>query len=79
MNDFIIKLEKEVSSWSDFRRTFRGEDRKYFNQVIYLMRKYPEAAKKKAYPLLMNPLFINVLLEHQIEIEEIKKKLEKMI
>ncbi|NHI91978.1 MAG: hypothetical protein EAX96_05705 [Candidatus Lokiarchaeota archaeon] len=76
MDDFILKLEKEISLWSDFRRALRGEDRKYFDHVVDLMRCHPKAIQNKDHPLLMPALFMSVLLEQERQLEYIEKKKE---
>ncbi len=73
---FRQELDKIISEWGKFRRALRGEEREEFDELMLRAKKHVSAAQYQANPDPMESVFISILLEHEMEIARLKRRLK---
>lgn len=68
-------LEKEIESWSKFRRTLRKEDQTHLDRLFDKARIHVEAAGSASRQWPFETLVMAVLLEHEKELAELAARL----
>ena len=71
---YRMLLEREISSWTDFRRALRDEDRQAFDLIMDDARLKADAGSHVTRPLLSEIMFMSILVELKKEIVALKKK-----
>jgi DNA repair ATPase RecN len=71
-------LEDIIDGWQGFRKALRKEDREAFDRLMDRARTHASAASYDARVDPVESLFMSILLEQEKEIEELRKKLEKL-
>ena len=74
---FTMSLERELSSWSQYRRALRAEDRRVFDQLFASARKHLAESAAAARPIPFEAMLLSMLLEQQKEIARLREALEK--
>ena len=74
---FRMLLEQEISSWSDFRRALRPEERKYYDAIMDIARLKADAGSNVTRPMLSEIMFMSILIEQQKQISKLRLKLEE--
>lgn len=67
-------LENEMTSWREFRRALRREDREAFDRLFGLAKRHMAEAASVGRPVPFDALVMSILLEQQKEIDRLKHK-----
>ncbi|NHI94113.1 MAG: hypothetical protein EAX96_16605 [Candidatus Lokiarchaeota archaeon] len=73
---FRMLLEQEISSWSDYRRALRPDDRKHYDAIIDFARLKADAGSNVTRPILSEIMFMSILIEQQKQIDKLRLKLD---
>ena len=76
MPTYRLALEAMAQQWNDFRRALRSGDREAFDSLMNRARLHASAA---TYAISLDPTesaLLSMLLEHEKELMDLKKKLE---
>ncbi len=73
------ELDDIIDEWNTDRRALRGEERNAFDKVINHAKVHETAGKKQNHYKPMETFFISVILEQQMEIMRLKRRLEGQI
>ncbi|WP_371805556.1 hypothetical protein [Candidatus Lokiarchaeum ossiferum] len=76
---FKVALEKEIATWTNYRRGLRPEDRVYFDKVMNAARKHWKEIGACQRLVPMEPIFLSVMVEQQRKMEELKKEIEGLV
>ena len=68
-------LESEILSWRNFRRALRNEEKATFDNLMNTARNHATASMNVARFEVIEAVYMSILLEHQKEIESLKKKM----
>lgn len=74
--NYSEELEEIVDEWSTYRKALRGAERDAFDKMVKHAKVHERAGKKQDQPRAMETFFISVILEQQMEIMRLKRKLE---
>ena len=69
-------LESEILSWRNFRRALRNEEKATFDNLMNTARNHATASMNVARFEVIEAVYMSILLEHQKEIESLKKRIE---
>jgi len=69
------ELEEIVEEWNNYRRALRGAERDTFDKLIKQAKAHQTAGEEQDHYKPMETFFISVILEQQMEIMRLKKKL----
>jgi hypothetical protein len=69
-------LEHVISDWGTFRRALSLHDRAVFDAMMYRARLHAAASSNAARLNPTEALFMAILLEHEKELQELKKSIE---
>jgi NADH:ubiquinone oxidoreductase subunit C len=75
VESYRMALDHEVQRWNSFARALRKEDRKVFEQLIDICRKYASAGSNATRPVLFEPMVLSILLDQQKTLHRLKKDL----
>lgn len=67
-------LESEILSWRNFKRALRNKEKTAFDDMMNIARNHATASMNVARFEVMEAVFMSILLEHQKEIESLKKR-----
>jgi len=70
------ELDDIVEEWNKYRRALRGEERDTFDKIIDQAKSHTTAGNKQNHYKPIETFFISVILEQQMEIMRLKRKLE---
>ncbi|MEF8874952.1 MAG: hypothetical protein V5A88_09850 [Candidatus Thermoplasmatota archaeon] len=73
---FREELEKIESDWRNYRDILRGKEKKMFDELFEKARKHTSAAQSQANPDPVESILFSILLEQQMEIDRLKRKME---
>jgi hypothetical protein len=68
-------LESEIAEWAAFRRALRTADRAAFDVMMTNARKHASAGSNAARLNPTEALLMAVILEHEKELSELRKKI----
>jgi len=74
---FRPQLDREIESWSNYRRGMNVNERIFFDEVMNSARKLADAGSLAARPLISEVLFMSILIDQQRQISELSKEIEK--
>ena len=66
-------LESEILSWRNFKRALRNNEKAIFDDLMNTARNHATASMNVARFEVIEAVFMSILLEHQKEIESLKK------
>ncbi len=69
------ELEELIEEWSDYERALNGVEKDAFEKVKRSAKSNVKAGKEQDPPKEIEAFFISVLLEQQIEIDRLEKRL----
>ncbi len=72
---FRDELERIRSEWKKFRKALRTDEREMFDELFRKAKQHASAAQYQANPDPMESVLIAVLLEQQMEIDRLKRKI----
>ncbi len=72
---FRQELRRIISEWSKFRKALRKEEREAFDEMMLSAKKHASAAQYQANPDPVESVFMSVLLEQQLELQRLKRRL----
>ncbi|MCP4764105.1 MAG: hypothetical protein GY870_20195 [archaeon] len=75
---FRPALEGEISSWDNFKRGLRPEEREIFNTLSGYARIHADAGSLAARPELTQVMFFSMFLEQQKQIESLVKQVDEL-
>jgi len=78
MPTFRFALEAEISSWKEFRRGLRPEDRPLFDLIMDFGRSHGDAGSLAARLLVSENIFLSALIEQQKQIIALKHELSQL-
>ncbi len=73
---FRRELDKIESEWKNFRKALRSDEKEMFDELFDKAKQHASAAQYQANPDPMDSLFFSIILEQQMEIDRLKRKLE---
>jgi len=73
------ELDEIKEEWNNYRRALRGAERDAFDQLIKHAKAHQTAGEKQDHYKPMETFFLSVILEQQMEIMRLKKKLEGQV
>ncbi len=73
---FRQELQRIISDWSKFRKALRKEEREAFDEIMLGAKKHAAAAQYQANPDPMESVFISMLLEQQLELRRLKRRMK---
>ncbi len=73
---FRQELQRIISEWAKFRKALRGEERKAFDELMLSAKKHASAAQYQANPDPMESVFMSILLEQELELRRLKRRLK---
>ena len=76
IHPFKVALEKEIATWTNYRRGLRPDDREYFDRVMDAARKHWKEIGACQRLVPMEPIFLSVMLEQQRKLEELKEEIK---
>ncbi|MCB2154623.1 hypothetical protein KQI84_07025 [bacterium] len=75
---FNTYLQEEIDSWRPFRRALRREHQAAFDRLFTRARRHTAEATHVARPVPFDSLVMAILLDQELEIERLRKELEKI-
>jgi hypothetical protein len=69
---YRIESEIEIWKWKPFRKLLDKQDRKKFDEMLYIPRLYNAAGTMAARPILIHVILMSIIFEHY-------KKLSKIV
>lgn len=69
---FTMSLERELRSWSAYRRALRREDQEAFDRLFASARQHLAESAAAARPIPFEAMLLSMLLEQQKEIARLK-------
>ncbi len=73
---FREELERIESEWRDYRRILRKEEKKMFDELFKKAKRHVSASQSQTNPDPVESVFFSILLEQQMEIDRLKRRLE---
>ncbi len=73
---FRKELERIESDWKKFRKALRSDEKEMFDELFKKAKQHASAAQYQANPDPMETIFFSIILEQQMEIDRLKRKLE---
>jgi len=73
------ELDEIKEEWNNYRRALRGEERDAFDQLIKHAKTHQTAGEEQGYYKAMETFFFSILLEQQMEIMRLKRKLQGQV
>lgn len=77
--NYSEELEEIVDEWNTYRKALRGAERDAFDRIVNHAKVHERAGKKQDRSRAMETFFISVILEQQMEIMRLEKKLEGQV
>ena len=75
---FTQVIQKEIESWSKFRRGLRKEDQELFDEMFRAPRIHLAASTYTMRVIPFESIAMAIMLEQRKEIVELKKRLEEL-
>ena len=73
------ELEEIVEEWNNYRRALRGAEKETFDKLIKQAKVHQRAGEKQDHYKPMETFFLSIILEQQMEIMRLKRKLNGQI
>jgi len=73
---FRKELEEIESEWKNFRKALRSDEKEMFDELFTKAKKHASAAQYQGNPDPMESIFFSIILEQQMEIDRLKRKIE---
>lgn len=73
------ELEEIKEKWDNYRRALRGAERDTFDKLIKHAKVHQTAGEEQDHYKPVETFFISILLEQQMEIMRLKKKLDGQV
>ncbi len=73
------ELDDIIEEWSSYHRALRGAEKDAFDKLINYAKVHGTAGKEQDHYKPMETFFISVILEQQMEIMRLKRKLEGQV
>ncbi len=72
---FRRELDRIESEWKKFRKALRSDERESFDELFMKAKKHASAAQYQANPDPMESVLLSMILEQQMEIDRLKRKI----
>lgn len=76
---FRAALEEEIKRWDGYRKALRQSEREAFDRMMDACRLHSSAGGQALRPELIDAIFMSILLEHQLKLEALEEKLDKIL
>ncbi|MBS3782536.1 MAG: hypothetical protein KGY66_04680 [Candidatus Thermoplasmatota archaeon] len=73
---FRKELDRIESEWKKFRKALRSREKEMFDELFKKAKQHASAAQYQANPDPMESVFFSIILEQQMEIDRLKRKIE---
>jgi len=73
------ELDEIKEEWNNYRRALRGVEREAFDQLIKHAKAHQTAGEEQDHYKAMETFFLSILLDQQMEIMRLKRKLEGQV
>jgi len=73
------EIDEIKEEWNNYRRALRGEERDVFDQLIKHAKVHQTAGEEQGHYKAMETFFLSILLEQQMEIMRLKRKLKGQV
>lgn len=73
---FRDELREIEADWKNYRRALRGKEKLIFDELFRKAKKHASAAQAQAHIDPMETVLFSILLEQQMEIDRLKRKIE---
>ncbi len=73
------ELEDIIEEWKTYKRALRGAEKDAFDELVDHAKVHEIAGKKQDHCRAMETFFLSVILEQQMEIMRLKRKLEGQV
>jgi KaiC/GvpD/RAD55 family RecA-like ATPase len=73
---YRLLTESEIQKWNMFRKALTRRDREAFDELMKKVRKHVSASSYMGALDVFDSMSMAILLEHEIEILKLKKKIE---
>ena len=73
---YLKELEEIIEEWNTYRRALRGAEKDAFDELVNHAKAHGTAGKELDHYRPIETFFISVILEQQMEIMRLKRKLE---
>ena len=73
-----LRIEKWMERWQDFRRPLSIEEKCSFDRIQTAIRSHASAGGLLPSADPLEPIFLCVLLEQQMEIDRLRQRIERM-
>ena len=70
------ELESLNSEWKNFRQYLRGKEKEEFDKLMEQAKKHVSSSQYEVRVDPMESMFISILLEHQIKLDRLKRRIE---
>ena len=77
--NYLKELDDIVEEWKTYRRALRGAETDAFDKLIDCAKVHATAGEELDHYKPMETFFISILLEQQMEIMRLKRKLEGQV
>jgi len=74
--NYLKELDDIVEEWNTYRRALRGAEKDAFDELVNHAKAHGTAGKELDHYRPIETFFISVILEQQMEIMRLKRKLE---
>ncbi|MFP4000388.1 MAG: hypothetical protein ACLFSM_05255 [Thermoplasmata archaeon] len=74
---FRKELNRIESEWNKFREALRSDEKKMFDKLFKEAKQHASASQYQANPDPLESVFFSILLEQQMEIDRLKRKIEE--
>lgn len=71
---YRMLTESEIGKWNEFRKALRKKDREAFDELMVKVRAHASATTYMAPLDMFDSMCMAILLEHEKEIAQLKKK-----
>ena len=71
-------LNREVGSWSEFRRGLSPDDQACFDDIANMARQHADASSLAARPLMSENVFMSVLVALTRQVRELRARVEHL-
>ncbi|MFW6040885.1 MAG: hypothetical protein ACOC85_03515 [Thermoplasmatota archaeon] len=72
---YRIELDNLIFEWKKFRRALRKEEREKFDKLIEQAKKHASTSQYEARIDPVESLFMSILLEHQIKLDRLERRI----
>lgn len=75
---FRMALEEEIGTWKHYRKSLSKRSRKTLEDLFNSARNYCSAASNAVRPVRFQGMFMAIVADHEIRMENTAREIEKM-